>query len=100
MVHVQVAYCHTSLGTQIVFERIGEYVYVDQELRVCDLDWGQKDVFNFFSPSLKKSETIKSCVLNFAKLQFLNDRIQKNPFVTWQFSKILVLVNFIIQELN
>ena len=62
MVHVQVAYCHTSLGTQIVFERIGEYVYVDQELRVCDLDWGQKDVFNFLSPSLKKSETIKSCV--------------------------------------
>ena len=37
MVHVQTAYCHTSLGSQIVFERIGDYIYIDKELRICEI---------------------------------------------------------------
>ena len=40
---------------------------------------------------------------NFAKLQFLNDKIdielyQRTPFGTWQFDKIGVLVNVMIQK--
>ena len=39
---------------------------------------------------------------NFTKLQFLNDKIysytKKKLFGTWQFGKIDVLVNFIIQK--
>ena len=38
MVHVQTAYCHTSLGSQIVFERIGDYIYIDKELRICEIE--------------------------------------------------------------
>ena len=46
MVHVQTAYCHTSLGSQIVFERIGDYIYIDKELRICEIEkYEQKGEF-------------------------------------------------------
>ena len=62
---------------------------------------GPEYVKNIFSRSLKKTCHQRKL---FA-FQFLNDKIysyiyQKRPFGTWQFGKIGVLVNFIIQKLK
>ena len=32
MPHIQARYCHASLGTQIKFERIGDFKYLDQKI--------------------------------------------------------------------
>ena len=37
LVHVQTGYCHNSLGTQMIIERLGDFQYIDQELQVCDI---------------------------------------------------------------
>ena len=37
LVHVQTGYCHNSLGSQMIIERLGDFQYIDQELQVCDL---------------------------------------------------------------
>ena len=37
LVHVQTAYCHSSLGAQIIIERDGDFIYIDRELPLCGL---------------------------------------------------------------
>ena len=38
LVHVQTAYCHSSLGSQLTIERVGDFRYIDQKLKACDID--------------------------------------------------------------
>ena len=37
LVHVQTAYCHFSLGSQLIIEKVEDFRYIDKELSVCDL---------------------------------------------------------------
>ena len=47
MVHVQTAYCHSSLGAKIIIERVGDYIYLDKKLPICGLHKLKEDTANY-----------------------------------------------------
>ena len=46
MVHVQTSYCHSSLGAQLIIERVGDYIYLDKKLPICSLNKIKEDTAN------------------------------------------------------
>ena len=47
LVHVQTAYCHSSLGAQIMIERVGDFIPLDKKLKICGLHRLREDTTKY-----------------------------------------------------